>query len=117
MLAQVEDLFAHVGIGHIIAPVATPADGVRRPAKPIFLTMLADHGEPALIDELIKAGGGGCRCLRGGVETALDLRLTQQIAEVHARATACHGDRVGHAITGRSCGVGYVSEQRHDDSL
>ncbi len=113
MLAQVEYLLAQFRVRHIIAAIAALADRIGRPAEAILAAMLVDDRQPALVDELVKAGRGRCRRARGGVHAGFDFGLTQQIGEIHARTAARHGDRVRDAIACRCPRRCNVCKSRH----
>ncbi len=55
--------------------------------------MLLHHAEPALLDELIEAGGRRGAGARIGAQAAFHLGLAEQIVEVDAGLTARRGDR------------------------
>ena len=69
------------------------ADRIGGPAHPMFGAMLLEHGEPALLDELIEPRGGGGAGARIGVQPGLELGLAQQIAEIDPRAAGGQRDR------------------------
>src|SRR3546814_6160756 len=81
MLAQVQYLLAQVGVSHIIAAVAAPADRVGGPAQPIFAAMLVDDRQPALVDELVQSGRGRSRGAGRGIEAA---RLEEHTSELQS---------------------------------
>ena len=114
IVAHLQDPGTRLGIGD--ARRATGADPDRRGLgrHAVARAVLAHHGKPCPLEELVEAGGRRGRGLRTRVEAALGLRLLDQEIEGDTRPACRDLDRVANLGSGLWA---YRSNACHGGSL